>query len=237
MDRRDPQVVYSRDAGTVRTCPAMAATRGQLSAQRPDARSGRHRRPTRGRESALLAAVGADVFTSDDRGATWSAVQDDSLPGPRRAAVTRLGRRRRCAATGWLAHLSVEGRSDRLGGGRRAGRHTGNGPAGDANRRAAASGIEAAISLHARWRDVAHRVVAVRGDALRGGQGRERSATPGGGHRRIAGARRRQPAAACGGPSMAEGRGPSRWHHPSAQWRIVAPFFTTRTRPTPSTRY
>ena len=73
------------------------------------------------------------------------------------------------------------------------GRHTGDGPAGDANRRGAASGIEAAISLHARWRDLARRVVAVRGDAFRGDQGRERSATPGGRHRRIAGARRRRP--------------------------------------------
>jgi hypothetical protein len=75
-----------------------------------------------GPRSALLAAVGAEVFTSDDGGSTWSAVQDDSFPdrvearslasdgagGVRLRAGTRTFRLR-AGATAWAEDAAAGG--------------------------------------------------------------------------------------------------------------------------------
>ena len=82
----------------------------------------------RGLESALLAAVGADVSTSDDGGTTWSTVQDDRFPdrveagsltsdgagGVRLRAGTRTFRLR-AGATAWAEDAVVEGATWQIG--------------------------------------------------------------------------------------------------------------------------
>jgi photosystem II stability/assembly factor-like uncharacterized protein len=78
IDPRDPQVVYvgtwdgpyvSLDGGYTWQLRARGLTRAAATVVVHE-----------GPQSALLAAVGADVFTSDDGGTTWSDVQDNGFP-------------------------------------------------------------------------------------------------------------------------------------------------------------